>query len=86
MAAPRLDVRSAWGLKPGDRVAVGPPQKGQCRPGPFGVARITGPGEFRKLNAHFPASLEDGSSAELVLSYVGSGSEVSLVTGASRVY
>lgn len=81
----RLSSRSAWGIRLGDRVSVSEPIGGVCRPGTGAVGTVSGPGDFREHTAVFPVSLTSGSSALVVVSYSGKGSEVELVRP-SRVH
>lgn len=85
MGAPRLDVRSAWGIRAGDKISVSAPVAGLCKAGEEAAGTVTGPGEFREYTAHFPVTIFGGGDAHVVVPYSGRGSEIELVRP-SRIY
>jgi hypothetical protein len=72
-------LRSAWGIRVGDKLASGPPKLGICRPGEGAVVRVAGRGEFTRTLARFPVDLPDGERCTMIVDYDGNSSTAKLV-------
>lgn len=72
-------LRSAWGIRVGDKLSSGPPSLGVCRPGEGPAVRVTGRGDFSRTSARFPVELPCGSPGTLIVDYDGARSTARLV-------